>query len=135
MKKIFLDTNFILDYFVREGVGDPSEQLMRYVSSHKYKCYVSFLTVANFSYITRKMDKEIAREMILKMCEVFEIVKNTESQIRKALALKASDFEDALQYQCAKDAGCDCIITRNQKDFSFSNIPVLSASEYLVANN
>ncbi len=63
--------------------------------------------------------------------ELFNIVENNGKQIKKALALNASDFEDALQYRCAKDAGCDCIITRNQKDFSFSNIPVLSASEYL----
>lgn len=131
MKKLFLDTNFVMDYFVREGIGDPSEQLMSFVNGHRYKCYVSFLTVANFAYITRKMPKDVVKEMITKICEVFEIVKNTEGQLKKALALEASDFEDALQYRCAKDAGCDCIITRNQKDFTFSDIPVLSATEYL----
>ncbi|MBD5288704.1 PIN domain-containing protein [bacterium] len=135
MKKLFLDTNFIMDYFVREGFGDPSEQLMSFVDARKYKCYISFLTVANFAYITRKMPANAVRSMIKKMCDAFKVVKNTEDQISKALALNASDFEDALQYRCAKDAGCDCIITRNQKDFAFSDIPVLSASEYLEKYN
>ncbi|MDE6255646.1 MAG: PIN domain-containing protein [Muribaculaceae bacterium] len=135
MKKLFLDTNFIMDYFVREGFGDPSEQLMSFVDARKYKCYISFLTVANFAYITRKMPANAVRSMIKKMCDAFKVVKNTEDQISKALALNASDFEDALQYRCAKDAGCDCIITRNQKDFAFSDMPVLSASEYLEKYN
>ena len=36
-----------------------------------------------------------------------------------------------LQYQAAKDANCDCIITRNEKDFVFSDIPVMSPASYL----
>lgn len=63
--------------------------------------------------------------------QLFNIVENNKKQLEKALSIEASDFEDVLQYMCAKDAGCDCIITRNQKDFDFSDIPVMSASDYL----
>ena len=50
--------------------------------------------------------------------------------IDAALKLKSRDFEDALQYFSAKEAGADCIITRNKKDFYFSDIFVLEPIEF-----
>ena len=43
----------------------------------------------------------------------------------------AKDFEDALQYFSAVQAGADCIVTRNIKDFDFSTIKVLTPNEFL----
>ena len=48
------------------------------------------------------------------------------------LALYADDFEDALQYECAKAADCDVIITNNGKDFAeFCDLPLMTAAEFL----
>jgi predicted nucleic acid-binding protein len=45
---------------------------------------------------------------------------------------KFSDFEDALQYFAAKDIkGIDFIITRNDRDFKHSEIPVLSPKAFV----
>ena len=41
------------------------------------------------------------------------------------------DFEDAMQYYSALKAKADIIITRNGKDFTASQIPVMTATEYL----
>ncbi|MDE6549596.1 MAG: PIN domain-containing protein, partial [Muribaculaceae bacterium] len=90
-----------------------------------------YLTVANFAYIMRKMPLDDLKTLIRRICRNFIIVSNTENQIQQALGLDASDFEDMLQYQAAKDANCDCIITRNEKDFVFSDIPVMSPASYL----
>ena len=44
----------------------------------------------------------------------------------------AHDFEDALQYECAKAANCDVIITNNGKDFApFCELPFMTAAEFL----
>ena len=69
--------------------------------------------------------------MISKMCNLFEIIPNNCNQIKKALKVDAPDFEDILQFMTATDAGCDLIISRNQKDFLFSSIPVLTAEELI----
>lgn len=130
MKKIFLDTNFIIDYFVREDFNGVSEQLLT-LGKNNLKFYISYLTVANFAYIVRKMPKDVVVSMIQRICETFRIVKNTKEQIERNVMLNPVDFEDGLQYQAAMDAGCDCIITRNQKDFGFSEIPVMDAAEFL----
>lgn len=79
----------------------------------------------------RKCPRYELYAMMERMTDIFEILPNTREHILDAIHLKASDFEDALQYQAALSAGCDCIITRNAKDFKFSVIPVCSAAEYV----
>lgn len=132
MKRIFLDTNFVIDYFVRgEEFAVPAESLLTQCRKNGCGLYVSYLTVANFAYVLRKMPSETLANMLQRLCEAFNVISNTKAQIEKAILLGAPDFEDALQYQAALDEACDCIISRNAKDYPYSTIPVLSASEYL----
>lgn len=131
MKRIFLDTNFVIDYFVRQDFKGDAEKLMVMEKRSRTQFFISFLTIANFAYIMRKMQPDDLRTLINSICQTFIVINNTENQIKKALELMAPDFEDSLQYQAALDANCDCIITRNEKDFRFSSIPVMSASSYL----
>ena len=38
-----------------------------------------------------------------------------------------------MQYQCAKAAGCDVIVTNNKKDFQqFCELPFLTSEEFLL---
>lgn len=48
MKKVFLDTNFIIDYFVREDYSGVAEKVMRTGDSENIEFHISYLTVANF---------------------------------------------------------------------------------------
>ena len=43
--------------------------------------------------------------------------------------------DDALQYFSAVQAGADCLITRNIKDFGFANMEVLDSSTFLAKYN
>ena len=131
MKRLFLDTNFIIDYFVRPDSNEYAEKLLIFGKENGSSFYISFLTVANFAYILRKMPKQNLLSLIERICETFIVVCNTKNQINRTFLLTAPDFEDALQYETALDGNCDCIITRNQKDFTFSKIPILSAEEFL----
>ncbi len=131
MKILFLDTNFVIDYFVREDFQGDSEKLITIEKRARTQFFISYLTIANFAYIMRKMDSEELKSLIRQICKSFIVISNTEAQIQRALELSSKDFEDTLQYQAALDAGCECIISRNEKDFSFSTIPVMSASTYL----
>ncbi len=42
------------------------------------------------------------------------------------------DFEDAIQYYCAKSIYADYIITRNTKDFTHSKITVITSDKWLL---
>ena len=69
----------------------------------------------------------------------------TETQVGDTVAGAVDDslslFEDILQAVCAAEGGCDCIITRNEKDYRISAglkagrplLPVMSPSAFLSA--
>ena len=131
MKRIFLDTNFIVDYLVRPDYSATASMVLRNGHRRGYVFVVSFLTVANFSYINRKMPKAQRCQMINGILEAFEIADNTFHHLKDALMLDAADYEDALQYLTALSSGCEAIITRNGKDFFCSSLPVYTPDEFL----
>lgn len=131
MKKVFLDTNFLMDYLIRPDYSFVASQVLKQGSRKGYRFVVSFLSVANLAYINRKMPAELRANILKEILDAFEVADNTSSHLREALVLKASDYEDALQYQTAISSGCDAIITRNTKDFPFSKLPLYTPNEFL----
>lgn len=129
MKRIFLDTTFIIDYLLREEYKASCVKLLTFCAIHKIGFYISFLTVTNFAYIVRKLPKGVLEEYISQIIEVFNVTPNNSLHLLGAINLHTNDFEDAIQYQTAVGCHCDCIITSNQKDYVFSAIPVISADE------
>ena len=88
--------------------------------------------MANVAYVARKgrIQAELY-ELLQGLSEMMEILTMDEKQFQEALSIASADFEDVLQYICAKTFECDLIITRNKKDFKFSTIKVLSPEEFL----
>lgn len=129
--KVFLDTNFVIDLFFREEYRSISTAFLAEGTKRGMRFCTSYLTVANIAYIARKTEAKELRGKLRVIIELFDIVSNDVEQVEHALAANASDFEDALQYAAAKQNGCELIVTRNEKDFGFSDIPVSSAELYL----
>ena len=54
------------------------------------------------------------------------------TNLQASLGQQVRDFEDMLQFQCAKAGGCEIIVTNNKCDFDeFSDLPVMTADEFL----
>ena len=52
-------------------------------------------------------------------------------QLQQAYSVVAPDFEDVLQYECAKACGCQTIVTSNIKHFKFcKDIEVVSTEQF-----
>ena len=60
--------------------------------------------------------------------------KNFLTHFTKALQIENVDFEDVLQYVCAKENKCDVIVTSNKKHFLFSEVQICSPNEFLNRN-
>lgn len=131
MKRLFLDTNIILDLLIREEYKAQIRELIS--RSNIYDLYISYLTIANAAYIMRKYPKEELKSNLKLLLELFEVIPNDKEQIKKALKTDCQDFEDMLQYQSAKSVKCDIILTRNLKDFKFSDIPIMDVADFLKA--
>ena len=129
MKRIFLDTNIVLDFLIREEYKPQIRELIS--RSADWNLYISYLTVANAAYIMRKYSKEQLRTNLKLLLDLFEIIHNDRKQLEKAIKADCSDFEDMLQYQAAKSVKSEVILTRNAKDFTFSDIPVMDVATFL----
>lgn len=130
MKRVFLDTNILIDYTLGRERGDDAEQLLQYGKNGNVQLSASYLTFANMAYILK--GKADVYELFSDLCAFISVLPNDDAQLLAAMGQRVRDFEDMLQYQCAEAAGCDVIVTNNGKDFAdFCKIPVLSAADFL----
>ncbi len=133
MKKLFLDSDVLLDLLLdREPFSDDIAEIIENSLSSGVKLCVSPITVTNVNYIIEKFENqrkaEIQRKKLLKIVQVEKV---GQSIINKASNSKFKDFEDAVQYYCAKESGHQILITRNTKDYKESNLSILNPTEYL----
>ncbi|HKL40022.1 MAG TPA: PIN domain-containing protein, partial [Cryomorphaceae bacterium] len=86
------------------------------------------------SYFLGKYEKSsVVNTKLRKFKVISEVSVTHEQTVEKSLNSKFKDFEDALQYYSALEANCDLILTRNGKDFRLSEIPVMTAEEFLAS--
>ena len=130
---LFLDTNIVVDILkYREPYVYDALAIFQMGAEGIHDLLISDLTFANVSYLIRKnLTFSQWYETLLNLRSNMQIVMVGVECIDAALRLQAHDFEDALQYFSAKQAKADCIITRNKKDFRFSDIPVHEPGEFL----
>ena len=130
MKQVFLDTNILVDYAVGREHCDDAAQLLQRGRNGEFCLQASYLTFANMAYILKtKVD---VYALFSNLCSYITVLTTDNAQLQAAMRQRVRDFEDLLQYQCAKANGCDVIITNNGKDYAeFCDLPFMTAAEFL----
>ncbi len=134
MKKLFIDTNIVLDLLgQRAPFYQDAAKLFSLADRKEIKLCVSSLSFANANYILSKLkSKEEARAILTRFKVLVEVLALDDKILELSLNDDAfSDFEDALQYYTALENESDVIITRNLRDFKTSATPVMTAGQYL----
>lgn len=132
MKKVFLDTNVVIDLLdKREGFYPAAVKLFTLAYNGKLSLYISPLTYATAAYILRKHPAEKLRMLLSNLRKLSHVALADEKTVDEALSSGFGDFEDALQYYSAAKENVDVIVTRNIKDFSLSKLPVMMPDEFL----
>ena len=131
MKRIFLDTNILIDYIDNRAGADDEEQIFACGFSGEALLFVSSLTFANMAYIIKNRTQEEKYDALRQMASLVEIVDLRKQEVIAAIAQPVKDFEDMLQYQCAKAAGCDIIVTNDRRHYDFSDIPHFTSSVFV----
>lgn len=132
--RIMLDTNIIIDVLLeREPFVDDSYRVLKLCEEHQLDGFVSASSVTDIYYLVRKYSHstELAYKAIGKLLEIVKVCSVTNNNVLTAFQKKAGDFEDCLVATCANSFRCDCIVTRNKKDFEEFDIPLLTPSELL----
>ena len=132
MKKLFLDTNIVIDLLdKREPFCYDAVRLFTMAYNKKVQLLVSPITYATASFLLRKHGTEEVRRLLNNFRLLSRVTTTNEKTVDESLVSQFEDFEDALQYYSALTAKAEAIITRNKKDFVNSLIPVMTAGEYL----
>jgi predicted nucleic acid-binding protein len=132
--KILIDTNVLIDFaLIREPFSDFANEVIELCIREKIEGCIAAHSIVDMYYILRKdMDTHRRREMLINICEIFEVVDVDKNKLMNSLENENfSDFEDCLQMECAKEFGAKYIVTRNTEDYKRSDIPAITPKEYL----
>lgn len=130
--KIFLDTNILVDVICHREHMLEAATIIDMGKRGNVELYCTALTVANCIYICRKtLGKELVHKIMKTLCSFIHISPIGQKECDDAFAVESPDFEDALQNYSAASIKADVIITRNPKHFTYSEIPVMNAAEFL----
>ena len=128
--KIFIDTNVFLDSYLERDEG-IAKSIFDFLENNNIEIYLNDISIINIAYIIRKsFTKEEIKDKINLMTNQYHIVCASEKIISDANNSGFKDFEDGVQYFCAKKAKVDLIITNNKKDFTLSEIEIFSPIEF-----
>ena len=132
MRHLFIDTNVLIDVLLERDDYKSAARVLALSGQPGFVLSVSVLTMANVVYVLRKVLRgDSLYDRLNELSSIFRVQPVTSADYAAAVALRARDFEDSLQCFCARTACCDVIISRNVKDFTFSELPVLSPSLFL----
>jgi predicted nucleic acid-binding protein len=134
MKKIFVDTNIIVDLIAdRKPFSKFAIELFEKAERKEVKLFTSAHSIATTHYLLKKyLEEKQLRDVIYNVLAFVQIVAIDQDIIKKGLKSKHKDFEDALQMLCAYNIEkLDYIVTRNIKDFKDSEIPAFPPDELL----
>ena len=132
MVRTFLDANILVSIVRKEYPLFTYTSRILSLVDHGYEMVTSPISLAIAFYFAEKEHgtKEAKRRMGILM-EHLQISDCGALEARKAIGnVKANDFEDALQYYSALDAGCKVIVTNDTKGFYYSEIPVLKPDQF-----
>jgi hypothetical protein len=132
MKKLFLDTNIIVDLIAdRKPFSKYSIEIFKKAEEKKIKLFTSSHSIATTHYLLKKyLEEKILRDVLYNLLDYVTVIAVDTDVLKKGLRSKHKDFEDSIQILCASTIEkIDCIVTRNTKDFRDSEILVLTPDE------
>lgn len=132
MKKVFLDTNIIVDLIAdRKPFSKYSIEIFKKAEEKKIKLFTSSHSIATTHYLLKKyLEEKKLRDVLYNLLDYVTVIAVDTDVLKKGLRSKHKDFEDSIQILCASTIEkIDCIVTRNTKDFRDSEILVLTPDE------
>ena len=131
---IYVDTNIVVDMCDNKRVlhENSFEIITNYFEQDNCELFINSDTLANLFYILSNrstLDTEEVLEKMQFVNEIFTLVSIESEDVSMALGLCADtsthkDYEDAMQYVCAKKVEANTIVT-NDKGFVSLDIEVV----------
>jgi predicted nucleic acid-binding protein len=137
MNKVLIDTDVILDFFFdRKPFSDHATRIFSLCELKMLQGFVTPVICSNVYYLLRQTAKhEKVIEKLKQLLTITDVLVIDKEVLVLAMNSKFKDFEDALQnYAALKAIIVDTILTRNLKDFKYSEIGVMTPEDFLKTN-
>lgn len=131
--KVLLDTNVVLDVLLeRQPYYFASSEIFLLSSKRDLELFITSTIVTDLYYIISKiLSKKKAKDFLTNLLDIVDVCGVDKNIILDAMISDFGDLEDTVQYFASKSANINVILTRNKKDFKFSEIKVLTPAEFL----
>lgn len=131
--RVLFDTNILIDFLLdRAPFADAAADLLSRVDRGEIQglaCANSFTTI--FYLAQKAVGLADARRYISALLSILEVAPVNRATLEHAADSVTSDFEDAVIIEAGQQASAECIVTRNERDFANSPIPVYSPATLL----
>jgi predicted nucleic acid-binding protein len=134
MDNVLIDTDVLLDtFFDRKPFSEFSTEILNLCEQKKINGFTTPVIISNVYYLLRKSAKhQIIIEKIKQLLSIVDVIKMDKNAVINALNSEFKDFEDAQQnFSAIENGKIKIILTRNTKDFSKSELAVLTPETYL----
>jgi predicted nucleic acid-binding protein len=131
--KAFVDTDVILDFMIaREPFAMDAARIFSLSEKKEISICTTGLVFSNAYYVLRKLGThKKVMEKLTQLEKLVDIIGLSKIAVKQALESEFNDFEDALQHCAALSENVKIIITRNTKDYKYSELAVLTPDQYL----
>lgn len=134
MEKILIDTDVVLDFFFdRMPHSEYATQVIGLCETGKIQGFITPVICSNVYYLLRRTARhKKVIDNLKQLLMILDVLLMDNEIVKNALNSRFKDFEDALQnFAAIKYGEINVILTRNLKDYSKSEIGVLSPEAYL----
>jgi predicted nucleic acid-binding protein len=131
--KVLIDTNVILDVLIERVPHYERSAVFLKLCGTQVDGYIAASQTTDIFYLLTRAGKsaQSAKGIIKELTDNIKVLDIITKDVNNALSSDMPDFEDALLACRAERKKIDLIITRNEKDFTFSKIPAMSPMAYL----
>lgn len=142
---VFFDTNIVLEFLADRPQASQVEDVFAFCNTKEWRKFMSLGSVYTIAYMTERILHEQGfvkpylveeqRKIFQSILDNFEIVPLSVEGVAAGTDDKSfTDLEDSFQYQSAKQADCDVLLTLNLKDFKDvgeSSIKIMDPQSFL----
>lgn len=135
MRRILIDLNVVLDVLLdRAPHADSAAALWAAVERGAVEGLLAAHCVTTLHYVAaRSGGRDYADQCVAGVLSVFTVAPVDLGVLQEAIAMRWSDFEDAVCAAAASRAGCQAIATRDPDGFKRSTLPALTPPQALAA--
>lgn len=132
--RVLLDTCIVVDVLQhREPFFEDSYRVMLAIANRRGEGFLTAKSFTDLYYLTHRSihDDKKTRKILSTLLITLSLLDTAGIDCRRALSSEAGGYEDAVMIETAQREKMNCIVTRNQKDYTKSSVPVYTPTDFL----